>query len=149
MVYRLAISEVNVWGDSSSSINTDDINNCKQAKGGCRPAFVFSVPGQIAFRHSLSHLKECNKKCCQSLRKEVFVGMHAKLGWLMAEGRLLGCIQIQPVLYGASKVTLKKKDFSVVAHHLANCHQESCAQLRRSLMLTVRNQVGPQNIAQD
>ena len=147
MVYKLAINKVHVWGDSSSNIQIG--LDCKQARGGCRPAFVFSVPGQVGFRKSLNHLNKCNKKCCQSLRKNVFVGINAKLSWLMNERRLLGCVQIQPVLYGSKKVILKRKDFSVLAHHLANCHQESCGQLRRALMLTVRQQVGPQNIAQD
>lgn len=148
MVYHLSVSRVHVWGDASPS-NVKSVCDCRQARGGCRPAFVFSVPGQVAFRRSLRHLKKCNKKCCQSLRKNVFVGMHDKLSWLMNEDRLLGCVQIQPVLYGVSRVTLKRKDFSVLAHHLANCPQESCAQLRRALMLTVRQQVGPQNIPQD
>lgn len=147
MVYRLTINPVHVWGDGSSNVKNK--YDCKQARGGCRPAFVFSAAGQVGFRNSLSHLKKCNKKCCQNLRKNVFVGINNKLGWLMTEKRLLGCIQIQPVLYGVSKVTLKRKDFSILAHHLANCHQESCAQLRRALMLTVRQQVGPQNMAQD
>jgi hypothetical protein len=67
----------------------------------------------------------------------------------MREGSLLGCIQIQPVLYGVSRVILRRKDFSILAHHLANCPKESCAQLRRALLLTIREQVRSQNILQD
>jgi len=146
MTYHLAISRVHVWGDGI--VRPKNMCDCKEARGGCRPAFVFSALGQIGWRQSLNHLKKCNKRCCQSLRKEVWEGMHEKLSWLMEEDKLLGCVQIQPLLYGAKRVTCQRRDFSLLAHHLAHCPKDSCAQLRRALLLTVRDQIGPLNMPQ-
>lgn len=139
MGYHLAIGSVHVWSFDGSGVKNKC--NCKQAKGGCRPAFVFSIPGQVKFRTALNHLKTCHKRQCQRLRKEVFNGIKIKLDWLWEEGKLLGCVRIQPLLYGSSRIILKRKDFAFVAHHLANCPQESCAQLRRALLLKVRDRV--------
>ena len=144
MAYRVAIGRVHVWGDSFDGATNQ--YNCKQARGGCRPAYVFSIAGQVAFRSSLNHLKKCNRMCCRSLRKKVFSGMKDKLHWLMDEHILLGCVQVQPVIYGASRVVLRRSVFGSLAHHLAHCPKESCAQLRRSVLLTIREQVGPQNM---
>jgi hypothetical protein len=143
MAYHLGIGRVHVW--SFDGFRVKSRCNCKQAKGGCRPAFVFSIPGQVGFRTSLNHLKACKKRSCSKLRRKVITSIKTKLDWLWEEGKLLGCVQIQPLLYGSSSVILKKRDFEFVAHHLANCPQESCAQLRRALLLKIRDQVGVRN----
>ena len=144
MAYGVAIGRVYVWGDGVDGAN--NLCDCKQARGGCRPAYVFSVAGQVAFRLSLTHLKKCEKMCCRSLRKKVFSGMKDKLQWMMGEGKLLGCIQVQPMIYGAKRVVLVRRDFVSLAHHLAHCPKESCAQLRRAVLLTIREQIGPRNM---
>ncbi|MEX0649734.1 MAG: hypothetical protein WD200_01945 [Candidatus Andersenbacteria bacterium] len=109
------------------------------------PSFVYSVSGQVGFRSALDHLLTCNKKECITLRKDVKQGMHAKLDWLFRERVLLGCVQVQPFLYKTSRAVdlRQQKHFNTVASHLAHCPQESCARLRRSLLLSVRDQVSP------
>src|SRR6478752_2862833 len=117
--------------------------NCHQAQKACMPAFVFSVPGQVNFREALHHLLTCQSRMCGSLRKKVRLGMQKKLRWLWREEALLGCIYVQPLLYRmAAVVDLdKKENFAAVAKHLSRCPQESCARLRRSLLLSIRDHV--------
>jgi len=67
--------------------------------------------------------------------------MTDKLEWLLTQERLLGCIHVQPALYGSKHVAMQRKDFPVIAQHLARCPKESCAQLRRALLLTVRENI--------
>lgn len=109
------------------------------------PSFVFSVPGQVNFRRALVHLLTCPKRACATLRKKVRLGMAQKLRWLFAEEAFLGCIAMQPFLYRTHSVlNLKdRENFMFVAKHLANCPHESCARLRRALLLTVRSTVSP------
>lgn len=59
----------------------------------------------------------------------------------MAEEALLGCVRVQPALYGRRRVVLQPRDFPALAYHLAHCPRESCAQLRRALLLTVRQEL--------
>ena len=112
--------------------------SCQEARHGCTPAFVFSIPGQVGFRTSLHHLISCRKLNCRQLRARVITGMEHKLSWLMHERQLLGCVRVQPTLYGAKRVVMRRRDFPALAHHLSSCPRESCAQLRRSLLLSVR-----------
>lgn len=145
MLYSLSIGRVHVLDDKQSLARENRKISCKQAQINCRPAFVFSLMGQTGFRQSLHHLTQCNKKPCQTLRRQVFESMHYKLTWLMQEDKILGCVQIQPLLYGTSKVAFQKKDFHAAAFHLAHCPKESCAQLRRAVLLSIRNKISPKN----
>ena len=115
--------------------------SCQQAKEACAPSFVFSITGQIRFRAALHHLAACPKRECRALRKRVLKGARKKLNWLFEEECLLGCVVVQPLLYGANKIVVQPHDFPATAHHLAHCPKESCAQLRRSLLLTIRNEL--------
>ncbi|MEX1997930.1 MAG: hypothetical protein WEA04_04655 [Candidatus Andersenbacteria bacterium] len=99
--------------------------------------------GQIGFRHSLNHLASCQKRPCRRLKTLVMGGMLAKLQWLLHEECLLGCVLIQPYLYGTRRIILRRDHFPFVAQHLATCPKESCAQLRRALLLSVRDEVRP------
>lgn len=118
---------------------------CAEAQHACMPSFVFSVPGQINFRRALVHLLTCPKRACASLRKKVRAGMSKKLHWLFQQEALLGCITVQPFLYRTNSVLNldDKKNFTFVTKHLAHCPHESCARLRRALLLTVRSTVSP------
>lgn len=109
------------------------------------PSFVFSISGQVGFRSSLDHVVQCKKRDCASLRKKVKDGMYAKLKWLFDEEALLGCLQIQPFLYRSNTVVnlRTQRNFITVANHLAHCPSDACARLRRSLLLTVRDNVSP------
>jgi len=69
--------------------------------------------------------------------------MALKLRWLLAQECLLGCVHIQPSLYGKERVIMQRRDFPLIARHLAFCPKESCAQLRRALLLKVRDEVRP------
>ena len=71
--------------------------------------------------------------------------MQDKLNWLFREQVLLGCVQLQPFLYKAKSVAnLSQRDqFISITHHLSQCPQESCAKLRRAMLLTVRDSVSP------
>lgn len=113
--------------------------SCQDARRGCAPSFVFSVTGQLNFREALHHLTDCRSMSCRSLKAHVYRSMLGKLRWLMKEEFLLGCVHVQPTLYGSSRVRLERKDFSILAQHLYRCPKESCAQLRRSLLLTIRD----------
>lgn len=115
--------------------------SCDEARKGCTPAFVFSVPGQVRFRSALHHLIGCRKRGCRSLRARVFSGMREKLRWLLKQECPLGCVHIQPSLYGKEHVIMQRRDFPIIARHLACCPKESCAQLRRALLLKVRDEV--------
>lgn len=141
MSYTIAIESVDVVSQDTSVHQF----TCNEAHKSCMPAFVFSVAGQIGFRHALSHLVDCNKKECQGLRKKVRESMYAKIKWLFAENALLGCMECQTFLYGPKhplNVT-ENKNFTLVARHLSECPQEPCARLRRSVLLTVRDSVSP------
>lgn len=139
MNYSLLIGHWRIIEDSL--LYVPERCTCEAAKHACAPSFVFSVPSQIQFRSALHHLTTCNKKTCQRLRARIIKGMQHKLSWLLAEDSVLGCIHVQPFLYGATKTTLNRNNFSVVAYHLSRCPKESCAQLRRSLLLSVRNEL--------
>lgn len=120
---------------------------CQEAFRGCIPSFVFSVHGQTEFRASLEHILTCTKRDCATLRKKVKDGMHDKLYWLFTEDVLLGCIHIQPLLYGSRTIVdiHAQRNFVPIATHLASCPSESCGRLRRSLLLKVRDYVSPAN----
>lgn len=120
-----------------------EVCDCVQARRACMPTFVFSVEGQVAFREALAHVVTCRKKDCVKLRQLVLKGMRAKLETLFTETVMLGCVHVQPHVYGARRVRLSKDNLSAVCQHLAHCPREACAQLRRSLMLSVRDQVSP------
>lgn len=119
--------------------------SCAEAQRACMPAFVFSVPGQVNFRVALSHLLTCRSRVCASLRKKVRDGMKQKLGWLWQQESLLGCVSLQPFLYRTHSVLNleRKENFSFLSKHLAHCPHESCAKLRRALLLTIRTSVSP------
>lgn len=141
MSYTIAIESVNVVGQEASA----DEFGCNEAHKSCMPAFVFSVAGQVGFRHALEHLVDCRKKECQSLRKKVRESINTKVKWLFSEHALLGCIECQSFLYGErhSLNVAENKNFILVASHLAKCPHDSCARLRRSVLLTIRDSVSP------
>lgn len=139
MSFAFSLGRLNVL--SGSPVPVREACSCKEAQKGCAPSFVFSVEGQIQFREALHHLTHCRKQSCRSLRTQVFGGMQRKLRWLMSEEELLGCVRAQPLLYGKSKIVLQRRDFPALAHHLAHCPRESCAQLRRSLLLKIRDEM--------
>lgn len=141
MSYVLTLGHLHVLG--GDLMRLEEGYSCDEARRGCSPAYVFSVPGQVQFRSALHHLIGCRKRDCQSLRARVFSGMETKLRWLLQQECPLGCVHIQPSLYGKEKVLMQRRDFPIVARHLAFCPKESCAQLRRALLLKVRDQVKP------
>jgi len=141
MSLALTLSHLHVLAGSPVRVRVEC--SCDEARQGCTPAFVFSVPGQVRFRTSLHHLIQCRKLSCRNLRARVFSGMALKLRWLLAQECLLGCVHIQPSLYGKEHIIMQRKDFPLIARHLAFCPKESCAQLRRALLLKVRDEVRP------
>jgi hypothetical protein len=138
MAYALSIGSLLV---TNGPTHVKEECTCQEARHGCTPAFVFSVPGQIGFRSALNHLTDCRRSECRSLRANVLDGMLDKLRWLMNENKLLGCVHIQAELYGSRKVTLQRNAFPAIAHHLARCPKDSCAQLRRAVLLTIRDSI--------
>lgn len=120
---------------------SDGYCDCARARAFCAPSFVFSVEGQVGFRHALRHLSSCQKRDCRTLRRRVINSMHGKLSWLMHEDCLLGCVHIQPALYGTRRIILKRNEWPSIATHLARCPKESCAQLRRSVLLRIRDEL--------
>jgi hypothetical protein len=140
MSYALTLGGFHVLS-GGVSICVKTMCSCDEARQGCLPAFVFSVPGQVRFRTSLNHLTGCQRLACRQLRSRVIDGMTDKLDWLFTQERLLGCVHIQPALYGSQRIVLRRKDFPIVARHLARCPRESCAQLRRALLLKVRESI--------
>ncbi|MBI4022221.1 MAG: hypothetical protein HY372_02595 [Candidatus Andersenbacteria bacterium] len=139
MSYALTLGEVYVVNNGPISVRR--FCSCDEARRGCTPAFVFSVPGQVRFRTALHHLIVCQRQRCRRLRARVIDSMTMKLGWLLTEESLLGCVHIQPLLYGQERIIMQRRDFPTVAKHLARCPRESCAQLRRALLLKVRDTV--------
>jgi hypothetical protein len=119
---------------------------CQEARKLCAPPFVFSISGQVGFRHALLHLLRCSTPLCKKLCADTFCAMKEKMQWLFAENALLGCVVIQPSIYGARRVIFSKQNFKAVAHHLAHCPRESCAKLRRSMMLSIRTHVNPAHV---
>lgn len=117
--------------------------DCAEARRACMPTFVFSVEGQVAFRTALDHIVHCRKTECLKLRRLVLQGMRTKLDRLFRESALLGCVHVQPSVYGARRIRLTKDNFTTVCQHLANCPREACAKLRRSLLLSIRDMVSP------
>lgn len=117
--------------------------DCHQAQKFCTPSFVFSISGQVGFRYALLHLLSCPQRACSSLRSKAIAGMKQKITWLFAENVLLGCVYIQPYMYGAKRMIFSKNNFKPVAHHLAHCPREACGKLRRSVLLTIRAHVSP------
>lgn len=128
---------------SSWLLSPDPPYTCEQAQRACRPSFVFSIPGQVHFRKALHHLLHCRRRVCLKLSRQVIDGMQDKLQWLLRQNAFLGCIHIQPYLYGQTKIIFRPQRFAPVAHHLVHCPKESCAQLRRSILLTIRSRVRP------
>lgn len=139
MSYALTLGSVHVLAGGPVSLKEDC--SCEEARRGCLPAFVFSVPGQVRFRTALHHLSSCRRRSCVQLRARVIDSMSHKLAWLLVEDSLLGCVHIQPALYGSKKIILRRSDFPSVGRHLARCPKDSCAQLRRALLLTIRDTV--------
>lgn len=142
MSYSIAIGPLQIVQETAT---TPRSCSCSEIQKKCTPSFVFSVAGQVGFRSALDHLVTCNKQHCSSIRKQVKESMHAKLKWLFKEEALLGCLEIQPFLYKEKRIVdlRQQKHFNPIASHLSQCPQESCARLRRSLMLAVRDQVSP------
>lgn len=128
---------------SEVSLEKAETCDCATARRACMPTFVFSVEGQVAFRTALDHIVHCRKTECRNLRRLVLRGMRTKLDRLFRESALLGCVHVQPAVYGARRVRLSRDNFATVCQHLANCPREACARLRRSLMLSVRDMVSP------
>lgn len=128
---------------SEVSLEKAEACDCATARRACMPTFVFSVEGQIAFRTALEHIVQCRKSECIKLRRLVLRGMRTKLDRLFQESALLGCVHVQPTVYGARQVRLSKDNFTAVCQHLASCPKEACAKLRRSLMLSIRDMVSP------
>lgn len=147
MSYTIAIESPNTLTHETLSVEF----GCGDAQKACMPAFVFSVAGQIGFRHALEHLVDCKKKDCISLRKKVRESMYDKLKWLFSEHVLLGCMECQSFLYGIRQPMnlTDNKNFLMVATHLSRCSQEACARLRRSVLLTVRDSVSPSATSKD
>lgn len=121
-----------VWHSTPASCS------CKQAREGCAPTYVFSISGQVSFRQTLFHLLSCTNPDCRLLKRSVIASITHKLSWLFQEDTLLGCIHIQPYLYGQETITFHHSNFPLVSSHLAQCPRQSCAQLRRSLLLSIR-----------
>ena len=139
MAYSLVIGHWRIM--EGSLLYVPEHCSCEKAKHACTPSYVFSVPSQIQFRAALQHFTTCNERSCRGVRNRVIASMRHKLAWLLSEDSLLGCVHIQPFLYGATRTTLDRTTFAPAAHHLARCPKESCAQLRRSLLLTIRNEL--------
>jgi len=141
MSYTFTLGSLHVI--PNGSVGLEEEYDCKEAKDGCAPSFVFSIAGQVGFRSALDHLTDCQKQHCRSLRARLHRSMRVKLQWLLEEECLLGCVIVQPQLYGSRRVVLKPGEFSAVARHLSRCPKESCAQLRRALLLTIRDEMRP------
>lgn len=146
MAYSLTVGPVSVVGAGFAAEHTDEDCSCRQARERCMPSFVFSVPGQVHFRTALRHLATCNTRECQQVKGMVFDAMQQKLRWLFQEECLLGCVIVQPALYGARRVHIHKRDFTSIAGHLARCPKETCAQLRRALLLNIRDTLRPSSV---
>lgn len=144
MSYTLTFGPLHILSSTPGQVREDC--SCHEAKNWCAPSFVFSVHGQVHFRSALNHLATCQKRECRSLRSRVIKGMKDKMEWLMTEGCILGCVFIQPTLYGSKRITMKHNEFPVVARHLARCPKESCAQLRRAVLLTIRDELRPEHL---
>jgi hypothetical protein len=142
MSYALSISSLNILTDSADQ-KTEECG-CDVARDLCAPSFVFSIEGQVGFRTALEHLSSCRTRECGGLKVKLHDSMKNKLNWLFKEECLLGCVHVQPLLYGSRKASMQKKDFSAIAHHLSRCPKESCAQLRRSVLLTIRDDLRAQ-----
>lgn len=141
MSYALSLGSLQIVTDDLVSEKVEC--TCRRAKELCTPSFVFSVEGQVGFRCALEHLADCNRLECRQLRAHIITSMIGKLEWLMKEECLLGCVHVQPLLYGSKKVIMRRKDFPIIGHHLATCPKESCAQLRRSMLLRIRDELRP------
>jgi hypothetical protein len=141
MSYALTIGNLHILPVSAQPTTPEC--TCEEAKRALMPAFVFSITSQIKFRIALHHIATCTAKACRALRRLTYEAAIPKLRWLFAEECLLGCVHAQSQLYGAKKVMLSRSDWPSMAMHLASCPKESCAQLRRSLLLTIRDKVRP------
>jgi hypothetical protein len=132
----LALGTVNIL--APGAMKTREVCSCEQSERWLTPAFVFSVPGQIRFKQALYHLLTCEHKKCHGIKYQAYKSIRQKLAWLMEEEAYLGCLHIQPLLYGAQRVVLRKKEYDGAARHLVNCPKDRCAQLRRALLLSIR-----------
>lgn len=142
MSYTLALEPLSPLLDSPQTPKSEACD-CASARVLCAPSFVFSIEGQVGFRSALRHLAGCQKRDCRVLRGRVMGSMRSKLSWLMHEECLLGCVHIQPTLYGTKRILLKPAEFPGIATHLSKCPKESCAQLRRSILLRIRDELRP------
>lgn len=141
MAYVVTLGPLHVMpGMPASAVETC---TCRQARQRCAPPFVFSIPGQVGFRTALQHLTQCEREGCRALWRRVVRAMGQKLAWLAHEDCFLGCDAVQSQLYESGKPQLELEHFSPVARHLSRCPRESCAQLRRSLLLTIRESLRP------
>jgi hypothetical protein len=115
--------------------------SCEEVKRGLAPSFVFSEEGEIGFQSSLCHLAVCQKKSCLAFKQVVFAGIKTKLDWLMEDRVLLGCHFIRPYLYRGEKIVILKKNLDSILKHLGSCDTESCAKLRRAVLLRIRDEI--------
>ncbi len=122
-------------------LEVDKECSCEGIKKGLAPSFVFSEEGETGFQNALYHLSLCRKSNCLKFRKIVFSGIKNKLDWLVKENVLLGCHFIRPYLYEGKRSLMLKKDICVVFRHLSSCDTESCGKLRRSVLLTIRDEI--------
>lgn len=143
MSYTLSLGSIHVISDGF--LPHTETCTCQQARDWCAPSFVFSIAGQVGFRVALRHLAQCRRQECRSLRRRVIDAMTRKLRWLLEEECLLGCVHVQPTLYGSRKIVMQRRDWPTVAMHLAKCPKESCAQLRRAVLLNIRDSLRPQH----
>ena len=147
MSYALTIGSLHILADTASQV--EETLTCHSARDFCTPSFVFSVEGQVGFRSALQHMSSCRTKECRGLKNDLYGSIKTKLHWLFKEQCLLGCIHVQPLLYGSRQANMQRKDLTAVFHHLGRCPKESCAQLRRSLLLTIRDDLRPKPQKQD
>lgn len=137
--YLLSLRDVNVL--APRGLMSDVSYTCEDAVRGCRPQYVFSVPGQVGFRLVLNHVRVCNTGSCRQLKKQIYVAVEHKLSLLIMDAKLLGCGEAQDLIYNTKKLCLRRKEFPSIAKHLSLCTEERCAQLRRAVLLTIRDQM--------
>ena len=55
MSYALTLGQIHILSEEAENSLTEECG-CDDARSGCRPAYVFSVAGQVQFRTALKHL---------------------------------------------------------------------------------------------
>lgn len=137
--FILSLGSVNVL--TPTGLISDFTYTCEDAAKDCRPQYVFSVPGQVGFRMVLNHVRMCNSLSCRTLKMQIYRGTEDKLGLLRESGKQLGCMSAQDLIYGRKGLCMRRKEFPRIARHLSYCPEEKCAQLRRAVLLTIRDQM--------